>query len=214
MNKHFTHVWSICSSLPDVSLLQNATAWRGHKQSFAKLSINLEARTRTGMNKQPPLEQKLFSEVEDLTSPNVRLFVLQCMTSVSSCWASLGWSKAPQSCTKHRCLVQRCTSARAHPWGPPPAAPCFLPLTFKGWLVDSSCRSGTEHAAHSSSLQPFSGMLRHKDIVQCVPAQHPHSYTPADLLSLHSENHFHSALSTHMGSLYFLPVLSSQLNGK
>lgn len=132
MNKHFTHVWSICSSLPDVSLLQNATAWRGHKQSFAKLSINLQARTRTGMNKQPPLEQKLFSEVEDLTSPNVRLFVLQCMTSVSSCWASLGWSKAPQSCTKHRCLVQRCTSARAHPWGPPPAAPAFCHSHSRG----------------------------------------------------------------------------------
>lgn len=27
-----------------------------------------------GMNKQPPLEQKLFTEAEDLASPNVRVF--------------------------------------------------------------------------------------------------------------------------------------------
>lgn len=78
-----------------------------------------------GMNKQAPLEQKLFTEVEDLTFPNVRLFVLQCMTLASSCWVSLGRSKALRSCAKHGRLVQRCTSARAQPWRSSPAAPAF-----------------------------------------------------------------------------------------
>lgn len=141
-----------------------------------------------GMNKQPPLEQKLVTEAEDLTSSNVRLFVLQCMSLVSSCWASLGWSKAPGSCAKCRCLVERCTSAHAvcTSMGILSCSPCFLSLTFKGWLVDSCCRSATEHAAHSPSPQPFPGMLRREDTVGCVPAQHPRSYAPANLLSLHT----------------------------
>lgn len=58
MNKHFIHVWSICSSLPDVSFLWNSTAWRGHKQSFTELPFNLEARTSSWCEQTAPTGAK------------------------------------------------------------------------------------------------------------------------------------------------------------
>ena len=133
----------------------------------------------------------------------------------------MGWGKVLQSCSKcTRCLARSCTSACAActSMGNPLLQPPFLsPLTFKGWLVNPCCRSAIEHATHPSAPQPFFDMLRYKEIVRHVPARHPRSRTakpPVDLLCWHSENHFLSVLSTHMGKRYFLTVLSPQLNGK
>lgn len=189
---------------------------RDTKQNFAKLSFTLEARTSSWHKEIAPTGAKAVHRSWSFDFPKCQSV---CATVHDFSQLLLGFPGMEQSPlelwqAQVPCSEIHIGTCRVHIHGDPLLQPLLFATHIQG------VAGGLLLQACPWACCPFfcvSAFLWHAETQgHCATCtcQHPRSSTPADLLSLHSKNHFLSALSTHWGSLYFLPVLSSQVNGK